>query len=269
MSKSKNRFKSQEARLTLIEDTVIKPPAPDIPADAVAFARSILFEPDPWQVEVLNSDSKRIAINAARQTGKSAIVALKALHYCLTHADALVLILSVSERQSKLLFQALLKHYNAANRPLFRVETTLSLELENNSKIIALPSSESTIRGYSAVNLLLCDESARIPDELYYSSLPFIAVSDGAIIQLSTPFGERGFFYETFTGSSPEWLRIKVTAAECNRISDKFLKEQRESMGEYWYLSEFNCEFLAPETGLFSPDSIRAIFDNDLLEYDI
>jgi hypothetical protein len=269
MSKSKNRFKSQDARLALIEDTVIKPPAPDIPADAVAFARSIGFEPDPWQVDVLNSDSKRICINAARQTGKSVTVALKALHYCLTHADALVLILSVSERQSKLLFTALLKHYNAANRPIYRAETTLSLELENNSKIIALPSSEQTIRGYSAVNLLLCDESARIPDELYYSSLPFIAVSDGAIIQLSTPFGERGFFYETFTGSSPEWLRIKVTAAECNRISDKFLKEQRESMGEYWYLSEFNCEFLAPETGLFSPDSIRAIFDNDLMEYDI
>jgi len=35
MSKSKNHFKSQEARLTLIEDTVIKPRAPDIPADAV------------------------------------------------------------------------------------------------------------------------------------------------------------------------------------------------------------------------------------------
>ena len=269
MSKSKNRFKSQDARLTLIEDTVIKPPPPNIPANAVDFAASIGFISDAWQETVLTSESKRICINAARQTGKTATIALKSLHYCLTHDDALVLILSVSERQSKLLFEALLRHYANANRPLFRAETTLSLELDNNSKIIALPSSESTIRGYSAVNLLLVDEAARVPDSLYYSSLPFIAVSDGSIIQLSTPFGERGVFYETYTGSSPEWLRVKVTASECTRISDKFLKEQRESMGEFWYLSEFECQFLAPEAGLFSPDSIRSIFDNDLMEYDI
>lgn len=268
MSKSKNRFKSQDARLTLIEDTVIKPPAPDIPADAVAFARSVSFICDPWQETVLQSTSNRLCICASRQSGKTVCTSLKALHSALINADKSIIILSPSERQSKIMFVALMKHYEQANRPLFKAETTLSLDLTNGSSIIALPASENTIRGHHC-DLLLVDEMARVPDELYYSAMPFVAVTHGAIIAMSTPFGERGAFYEIFAGSAPEWERIKITADSCPRISSAFLAEQREAMGDYWYLSEYMCEFLAPETGLFSPDSIRAIFDNDLLEYDI
>lgn len=267
MTKSKSKVKSHDSRLDRIEDKIIQPPTVEIPESAVDFARSIGFEPDPWQSEVLNSESKRLCICAARQTGKTATVGLKALHVALTVDGALVLILSPSIRQSQLLFRAVLDHYERAMRPSFRAETTLSLELNNNSRIIALPGSEATIRGYSAATLVLADEAARIPDELYYGSLPFVAVSDGAVILLSTPFGERGFFHSVFTGDSDEWDRILIKADQCPRISPKFLKEQRAQMGEYWYSSEYECEFLAPETGLFSSDAIRAIFSDDCEEY--
>lgn|GEM_PF-4712797 len=47
-----------------------------------------------------------------------------------------------------------------------RTESALRIELENGSRIVALPGSESTVRGYSAVRLLVLDEAARIPPEL-------------------------------------------------------------------------------------------------------
>jgi Terminase large subunit, T4likevirus-type, N-terminal len=269
MAKSKSKLRTHDARLAIIEDTVIKPPAPDIPADAVAFAASLDFIADDWQTELLRSSKKRIHVLAGRQTGKTAITTLKALHASLTNSDFLTIILSPSERQSKITFQALLRHYAAAGMPCFKASTALTLDLTNGSQIIALPASEGKTRGYASVDLLLVDEAAQCSDALYFSCMPFVAVSDGSIILISTPFGQRGFFYEIAANASPEWLRFKIPSSECKRISPEFLKKSREEMGEYWFNSEYNVEFLAPEAGLFSPDSIRAIFDNTLVEYDI
>lgn len=268
VSKSKSKLRTHDARLGVIESKIIQPPSMPIPANAVDFARSINFEPDLWQAQVLNSDSKRLCICAARQTGKSATVALRALHTALI-SNALVLLLSPSVRQSQLLYQAVLRHYERAGRPLFKAETTLALSLRNGSQIIALPGSEQTIRGYASVSLLAVDESARVPDELYFSSLPFLAISEGTVILLSTPFGERGFFHSVFTGpADDEWERILIRASECSRISSAFLDEQREQMGPYWFDSEYNCMFLSPEGSMFSTDAIHKMFD-DIQEYDI
>src|SRR5665647_2645142 len=102
MAKSKSKLRTHDARLAIIEDSVIKPPAPDIPADAVAFAASLDFIADDWQTELLRSSKKRIHVLAGRQTGKTAITTLKALHASLTNSDFLTIILSPSERQSKI-----------------------------------------------------------------------------------------------------------------------------------------------------------------------
>jgi hypothetical protein len=42
------------------------------------------------------------------------------------------------------------------------VKGKLSLELENDSRIITLPGSEKTIRGFSGAALLLVDEARRV-----------------------------------------------------------------------------------------------------------
>ena len=71
-------------------------------------------------------------------------------------------------------------------------ESALRYELTNGSRIIALPGTEENIRGYSAVDLLVIDEAARVIDELYYATRPMLAVSGGRLLALSTPFGKRG-----------------------------------------------------------------------------
>jgi hypothetical protein len=73
-------------------------------------------------------------------------------------------------------------------------ESALRLELTNGSRIISLPGTEQTVRGYSGVRLLIVDEAARVDDALYYSVRPMLAVSGGRLVCLSTPFGKRGVF---------------------------------------------------------------------------
>ena len=59
------------------------------------------------------------------------------------------------------------------------------MELANGSRIISLPGSEKTVRGYSAVSLVIMDEAARVPDELLQAVRPMLATTSGRFIALA------------------------------------------------------------------------------------
>src|SRR5450432_3764133 len=98
-------------------------------------------------------------------------------------------------------------------------DNEISLQFLNGSRIVGLPGTEATVRGFSNVSLLLVDEASRVCDDLYLAVRPMLAVSNGALWLMSTPSGQRGFFYEAWVDGGPEWERIRVPAAECSRIS--------------------------------------------------
>src|SRR5215218_6288997 len=166
--------------------------------DRAKFARELGLEPDPWQVRLLRSSSDRVLLNCCRQSGKSTMTGIIALHRALYHPGSLILCLAPALRQSQELFGKVLGFYRNLERPVLpQAERKLSLELENGSRIVTLPGSEKTIRGFSGAALLILDEAARVADELYFAVRPMLAVSGGALMLLSTPFGKRGIFYET------------------------------------------------------------------------
>ena len=68
------------------------------------------------------------------------------------------------------------------------------LKLANGSRILCLPGKEETVRCFSP-SLLIIDEASRVPDDLYRSVRPMLAVSKGRLIALSTYFGQRGWFF--------------------------------------------------------------------------
>ena len=68
------------------------------------------------------------------------------------------------------------------------------------------------------VRCLVLDEASRIPDALWIAVRPMVAVSGGAMMLLSTPFGKRGFFYRVWS-ESERWLKIQVTAEQCPRLT--------------------------------------------------
>jgi hypothetical protein len=222
--------------------------------------------PDPWQSDLLTCDDPRLLLLCSRQAGKSLTAAALALLTAFRpEGAALVLLLSPSLRQSGELFRdKVLRLYHDLKCPVPPArETALTLELVNGSRIVSLPGDEETIRGFSGVALLVIDEAARVPDSLYSSVRPMLAVSRGRLIALSTPFGKRGWFYEAWTGGGA-WRRIKVTADQCPRISRAFLEQEQREIGERWYRQEYFCSFEGLVNAVFRPEDIEAALRTDI-----
>jgi hypothetical protein len=142
-------------------------------------------------------------------------------------------------------------------------ESALRFELSNGGRIVALPGTEDTIRGFSGVALLIVDEAARVSDPLYFAIRPMLAVSGGRMVCLTTPFGKRGFFYEEWTGSA-EWERVRITADQCPRISKEFLDEERNALGDWWFRQEYFCEFVDTNDQVFRSEDIERAFTDDV-----
>ena len=134
------------------------------PLHALAFARERLgLKPDGPQAEVLLWEGKRGILNCSRQWGKSTIAAAKAVHRAYTRAGSLVLVASPTERQSaEFLRKASEMAALLGIVPKGDGDNAISLQLPNRSRIVGLPGSEATVRGFSAVSLLLIDEASRV-----------------------------------------------------------------------------------------------------------
>jgi terminase large subunit-like protein len=228
--------------------------------DRSAFATALGMEPDPWQHDLLRSTSDRVLLNCSRQSGKSTISGVIALHRALYYPGSLVLCLAPALRQSQELFGKIATFYRDLGRPVPpQGERRLSLELENGSRIVTLPGSERTIRGFSGTSLLILDEASRVEDVLYHAVRPMLAVSGAALMMLSTPYGKRGVFYEEWA-SGHGWDRYEVSAIRCPRISPEFLEEERQALPSWVYRQEYECSFEETEDQVFTTDMIdRAV----------
>jgi Terminase large subunit, T4likevirus-type, N-terminal len=228
----------------------------EIPTHPVQFATSVGIVPDDWQVQVLASNHPRKILACGRQSGKSTVGAVLAVHKALTVPGSTVLVAAPGERQAKLLFSKAMRLYEQAGHPLpAHSARRTGLELANGSIIEALPAVERTTRGYS-VDLLVVDEAAAVPDEDYFGILPALISTQGEQVLLSTPRGKRGFFFELWH-SDDDWQRVMVRSDEVGRIRPEDLEVFRATMPEQIFLQEFFCKWLDTEGSLFSYDDIQ------------
>jgi len=213
---------------------------------------------DERQGRVLETANRRGILNCSRQWGKSTITAAKAVHQAATEAESLTLVVSPSARQSGEFMRKASGFLRRLKiRPKGDGDNEMSLALPNGSRIVGLPGTEATIRGFSAVRLLLVDEASRVSDDVYRALRPSLATSDGAIWLMSTPWHKSGFFYDTWERGGPQWERILAPATECARIGRSFLEEERKTQGDRWFRREYMCEF---------EDSVSGVFDRDLVQ---
>jgi hypothetical protein len=231
------------------------------------FARSAGLEGplDGWQRDVLDAPQSKVLMNCSRQSGKSTTAALLGLRVALYEPGALVLLVSPSQRQSAELFRRVMAFYHVLpiKAPL-HAESVLRLELRGGSRIISLPGSSTTTRGYARAAAVILDEAARVPDELIASLRPMQATSGAGrkFVALSTPHGKRGWFFEQWlmAASDPTWLRVEIPASKCPRISEEFLQEQLRELGPQAYAEEYECQFQDDQTQLFTTEVIERAF---------
>jgi hypothetical protein len=167
-----------------------------------------------------------------------------------------------------------------ANDPDFKLarNAEMTVEFGNGSRIRSLPCSSDTIVGPSP-DLLIIDEAARVPDNVYAAMRPTLSRSRGQLVACSTPFGKQGWFWEAWdrtskqkelvarynggesqeslarscsyplevvveilkAGGKPLWETIRVSCEDCPWLTPTFLAEERLEIGERWYRQEYEC----------------------------
>ena len=240
-SKNSSQFSTKLEAIKAAEDVLRLEAA----KDPVVFARYYLnTTPDPWQANFLRSTHPRLCLNCSRQSGKSSTAAILALWEAIHKPRSTIVLDSPSLRQSQELMLKFAEFLDMVDKNVkLDSDTKLSVRFANGSRVLALPGSEKTIRGISAVTLLILDEAAAIPDELYGAVRPMLAVSRGRLVLMSTPRGEQGFFFDTWA-KSKGWEKIEVPWQQCPRIDPAFIEEERLERGNAWVAQEYECQFI-------------------------
>lgn len=267
--------------------------------DPIYFMQQIYgITPEPWQEMFLkDQDSSRILIVSNRQGGKSTFSAGAVLYNSIFYPNRLSIIIAPGHRQSKETFRKIRYGYEKARKFCGCVTSNTSeLELLNGSRIIALPGDKAgeRLRGYSAAHLIIIEEASRVPDEAYKAIKPVIAASvkgSGKILAISTPFGQRGFFYKRFIENN-DWTKYFVTAKreyldtsnkvidynplldknkifESERLTKEYIEEEIRENGIKWVRQEYYCEFTSSESQVFSHELILKAFSNKVKAWDL
>lgn len=231
------------------------------------FTRAVGEPPDPWQRDLLTTPARRVLLMASRQSGKSTVTSVMALHQVLYSPGSLTLCVSPSLRQSSELYRKVAVGLGRMGETVsIEAQSALRLETTTGSRVISLPGTEATVRGYSRPDLILVDEAARVDPALIEGALrPMLATApDARMVLLSTPWGKSGTFYEYWTAGGDEWKRVMVSADQVSRISPDFLEQERRALPRHVYLSEYFCEFTDNELSVFSSEDIHAALDKTL-----
>jgi hypothetical protein len=191
----------------------------------------------------------------------AAVLAMvRALHI----PESTVLVLSPALRQSAELYRKCAEIYGALGRLVpADSETKLSLTLSNGSRVLSLPGrTGDMVRGYTA-DLSICDEAARISDELYASIRPMLATTRGRLLTLCTPAGRRGWWFEAWVGGEG-WERYEVPASKVPRISSAFLEDERAALPAWIYRQEYECSLEDLEDALFGYELVQSSITDEV-----
>jgi hypothetical protein len=224
--------------------------------DPVLFAQDCGLNPDPWQGKLLREQPRRALLLCSQQSGKTTTAGLMGLHRALYNSGSLVLIVSPSQRQSAEIFRSVMAFYRKLDGATeLAAESVLRAEFKNGSRIVALPGTERTVRGYSGANLIILDEASRVDDDLIGGITPMLATTNGSLIALTTPAGKIGWFYDQWIGAD-DWTRVRVNASECPRISKEFLAEEMRRLGPSVFSQEYDLEFVDASDAMWSADAL-------------
>lgn len=236
--------------------------------DPALWVQDVLgVDPDPWQSDFMTANDPRIILNCCRQAGKSTCVGWRVAHKARFKPGYFGVCTAPSDRQSRELFDKIRKplEMSGALEVKALTDTLHELKLANGSRIICLPSSPDTIRGFSKADEILADEAGMIDDEVFGAVEPMLIRSRGSFIMMSTPKGARGHFHRMFT-SSNHWRKFTVGWKEVlpfGHFTLKDLEQFKEEHGQMMFEQEFENRFISAIDSVFSNETIEKALAED------
>jgi hypothetical protein len=222
---------------------------------SVTFREAFGEDPHAWQIDYLRETRPTVVLKG-RQVGASTSAAALAIHIVRYRRDDNVVIVSPSLKQSTEITTRARSGLRELGERLVQ-DSASTLRLSNGSRIISLPGTARSVRGWTA-RLLILDEAAYIEDETFAAARALVATGGRLVVQ-STPADESGAFHAIVTGDDPSWARFTVPSASVPTISSAFLESERQALGPEVYAREYECQFAKAGATLFTAERIASL----------
>jgi hypothetical protein len=205
----------------------------------------------PWQDSFLRAPrGASILALTARQVGKTTTAAWAITHSMVFKPGSLSVIACPAQRQSA-------EAVRRVRQLLFKLGVAIksdnfyAIELENGSRVLALPGSDDSIRGLTVDGWIVADEAARLSEDMIAALRPMRArCPDTRLAMLSTARSRADPFWTAWSSDDPTWKRLKATVDEVELFSPAYLEGERRNLGE----AGFNREYLGiPQSDQASP----------------
>lgn len=216
-----------------------------------------------WQSDLLNyyiknPKGKWVVVKAGRQRAKSFTAKVLLIYASLKQENSVSICVSPVLLQSRKMYEDI---YKMARELITKANgSTLELTFINGSKILFKSGEQGdTIRGNTVINsgIVVCDESAYLKDELFFSIIvPTTTVYNAPIFCFSTPRYKQGFFYNLYMQGLSD--NDKVMSFDWNTYdTSKYLPAEtkeiyRQQMPHKSFLTEVLGEFIDGEGSVFS-----------------
>jgi hypothetical protein len=210
--------------------------------DPVLWVRKELgVEPAPWQREFLRAPlGASILALTARQVGKTTAAAWAVAHFMLFTPGGLSVIACPAQRQSAEAVRRVRDILINVAGNEFRTDNVYALELKNGSRVMALPSSDDSIRGLTVDGWIVADEAAQLSNDLIAALRPMRARRPQArLAMLSTAWSRTDPFWTAWANENPSWMRLRATAETISLFSEEFLEQERRELGENGFKREY------------------------------
>ena len=214
----------------------------------------------PWQQDIIKGVLKfphDIHIcKSKRQIGKSLTCEVLLLYFSINKAGSTSICISPTLNQSRKIYKEILK--GIQNLPVYQSSNSTILEINlTNGSCIKFKSGEQrdSLRGESVNGILILDEAVFIPDDVIFTTLPFVDVARAPILLTSTPKFRDGTFYEFYTKG--ENFEDGFHSYDINEydtsllLSKEKLEMYRRSCAPQIFLTEYLGEFCDYASSVF------------------
>jgi len=208
--------------------------------DPVLWAKTVLgITPHEWQEPFLRAQrGADILALTSRQFGKTTAAAICLAHTAIFETGTLSVVACPSQQQSAEAIRKVKAMVLQAGAKLV-VDNVYRIELENGSRVRALPATDDTVRGLTVTGWIIADEAARLPADLIAALRPMRARCPAArFVMISTAWSRTDQFWLAWS-SDQNWQRIKATIEEHPDIIPKDFLDKERSQGDDYFKREY------------------------------
>lgn len=225
------------------------------------------WKPRKFQIDILNSKSRKRVLRLPRRTGKTESMIIEALYSCFTRKNFATLVIAPYNSQIIRWFDTideyLLRSDDLMNSIARKTNSPWLRKFRNGAYVagfttgVKSKSKADTVRGARG-DLILIDEADRCSQDDLDSVLAILSESiESRVVVASTPTGKREFFYRICNNKELNWEEFHYPPSYClPHWSPELEAEQRANLSEDGYIKEWLAEWGEETEGVFRKEDL-------------